>query len=170
MKRALVSIALLFAALPITAALLASRPAPVGGGAVVEAHRELFACLDRGDVAAASKYFTTSKVGLSVDAEGGFGDSPGSLYFVPEGAEHPARTMAERFAGGTTRIVRGWSDCPNKELSWAALELEHTPREGAPQRWHSSALVRFEESGIRLWYWHLSPVAAEGAAKRTASR
>lgn len=170
MKRALVSFALLCAALPLCAALLASRPAVPGGGAVVDAHRALLASLDRGDAAAAAKFFTTSRVGMSVDAAGGYGDSPGSLFFVPGGAQDPARTMAERFAGGTTRIVRGWSDCPNKELSWAALELEHTPREGTPQRWHSSALVRFEESGIRLWYWHLSPVAAEGAAKRTASR
>lgn len=170
MKRALVSFALLCVALPLCAALTASRPAAPGGGAVVDAHRELFASLDRGDAAAAAKFFTTSKVGMSVDGTGGYGASPGSLFFVPGGAQDPARTMAERFAGGTTRIVRGWSDCPNKELSWAALELEHTPREGAPQRWHSSALVRFGDSGIRLWYWHLSPVAADAGPKRTAAR
>lgn len=170
MKRTLASFALLCAALPLCAALLASRPAAPGGGAVVDAHRALFACLDRGDADAAAKFFTTSRVGMSVEGTGEYGGSPGSLFFVPGGAQDPARSMAERFAGGTTRIVRGWSDCPNKELSWAALELEHTPREGAPQRWHSSALVRFEKSGIRLWYWHLSPVAADPAEKRTVSR
>jgi hypothetical protein len=170
MKRALVCLALLCTALPLAAALLASRPAALGGGAVVEAHRALFACLDKGDAAAAAKFFTTSTVGMSVDGAGEYGASPGSLFFVPGGAQDPARTMAERFAGGTTRIVRGWSDCPDKELSWAALELEHTPRDGAPQRWHSSGLVRMEQSGIRLWYWHLSPVATDGAPKRTAAR
>lgn len=169
MKRALVAFALLCTALPLCA-LLASRPAPLGGGAVVDAHRALFACLDRGDGAAAAKFFTTSQAGMSVDRAGGYGNSPGSLFFVPGGAEDPARTMAERFAGGTTRIVRGWSDCPQKDLSWAALELEHTPREGTPQRWHSTGLVRLEKEGVRLWYWHLSPVGADAPAKRTASR
>ncbi|HVS18079.1 MAG TPA: hypothetical protein VMT18_05725 [Planctomycetota bacterium] len=170
MQRALVSFALFCTALPLCAALLASRPAALGGGAVVDAHRALFACLDRGDADAAAKFFTTSKAGMSVDRAGGYGDAPGSLFFVPGGAEDPARAMAERFAGGTTRIVRGWSDCPNKELSWAALELEHSPREGAPQRWHSTGLVSFGKEGVRLWFWHLSPVAADAAAKRTAAR
>ena len=170
MKRAFASLALLCTALPLAAALLASRPAIPGGGAVVEAHRALFACLDKGDVAGAAKFFTTSKIGMSVDASGEYGASPGSLFFVPGGGDDPARTMAERFAGGTTRIVRGWSDCPNKELSWAALELEHTPRDGAPQRWHSSGLVSFQDSGIRLWYWHLSPVAKDSGPERTAAR
>lgn len=170
MKRAFASFALLCTALPLVAALIASRPAAPGGGAVVAAHRALFACLDKGDAAGAAKFFTTSEVGMSVDAEGGFGEAPGSLFFVPGAAQDPARAMAERFAGGTTRIVRGWSDCPGRELSWAALELEHTPRDGAPQRWYSTALVSFHDSGIRLWCWHLSPAAQDAGAQRTASR
>jgi len=73
------------------------------------------------------------------------------------GGEDPARRLAARFAGGSTRIVGGWSDCPRGELSWAALELEHTPAEGPAQRWRSTSLSRHEKGGFRLYLWHLSP-------------
>jgi hypothetical protein len=159
MKR-LIAAALALSVLPAVAFLTASRPALPGPGAVLETQRALFAALDRGDAQAAERFFTRSKIGLGIDPSGKFTQAPGALYFVPGDAEHPARALAERFKGGTTRIVGGWSDCTSGEVSWAALELEHTPADGRPQRWHSTALVRHEDAGMRLYLWHLAPAAA----------
>ena len=158
MKR-LIAAALALSVLPAVAFLSASRPALPGPGAVLETQRALFAALDRGDAKAAERFFTRSRSGLSFDAAGKFSASPGALFFVPGDAEHPANALAERFRGGTTRILGGWSDCSSGEVSWAALEIEHTPARGEPQRWNSTALVRHENDGLRLYLWHLSPAA-----------
>ncbi len=159
MKRLIAAAAFALAVPLALATLTASRPALPGPGAVVETHRALFAALDRGDAAAAERFFTRSKIGLALDRAGKFVESPGALYFVPGGGADPARAMAERFKGGSTRIVGGWSDCSSGEISWAALELEHTPAQGRPERWNSTALVRHGDDGMRLYLWHLAPAA-----------
>lgn len=159
MKR-LIAAAFALSILPAAALLTASRPAPPGPGAVLETQRALLAALDRGDAKAAERFFTRSKIGLGIDPSGKFSESPGALFFVPGDAEHPATALAERFKGGTTRVVGGWSDCSSGEVSWAALELEHTSARGEKQRWHSTALVRHDDDGLRLYLWHLAPAAA----------
>jgi len=159
MKR-LIAAALALATLPVVALLTASRPALPGPGTVVEAHRSLFAALDRGDAQAAERHLTRSKSGLALDRAGKFVESPGALFFVPGDARKPAQSLAERFKGGTTRILGGWSDCSSEEFSWAALELEHTPAHGSAQRWNSTALVRHEDGGVRLYLWHLARAEA----------
>ena len=160
MKR-LLALATLLATLPILAALTASRPALPGPGAVISTHVRLFAALDRGDVDAASAFFTRTGMGMEL-RDGEYRQSPGAQFFLPSAVEDPARALAARFAGGRTRVVGGWSDCPDGELSWAALEIEHTPKDGARQRLRCTSLVSHVEGGWRLWYMHLSP-AGEGA-------
>lgn len=163
MKRLLV-LASLLAVVPALAALAASRPALPGPGGVVDAHVKLFAALDRGDADAAAAYFTRTEQGLELGADGTFRKSPGAQYFLPAVSEDPARELAARFAGGRTKIVGGWSDCPSGALSWAALELEHTPKGGEAQRWHSTGLVSHGDDGWRLWYLHLAPVGKAAGA------
>lgn len=163
MKR-LLALASLLVTLPVLAALTSSRPALPGPGGVVDAHVRLFAALDRGDADAAAAFFTRTKAGMELTSDGKFRESPGAQFFVPAAAADPAQALAQRFAGGTTKVLSGWSDCPDGDLSWASLELEHTPKGGTPQRWHSTSLVRHGKDGFRLWYWHLAPVAGAGAA------
>jgi hypothetical protein len=158
--------ALLALALPPTPTPVAR--APIGPGAILAMHRDLFAAIDRGDGAAAAAFLGSDRKGpggstslFLLDRAG----APTRATGATDARELLAKVAAEsKSAGGTfqTRITTEIAECPASELAFAVLELErvhaHDGREEV-RRYRSTSLVRYEESGWKLLHWHLSAAA-----------
>lgn len=154
-------------------------PTMLGPGAVIDAHKKLFAALDahRADDAIAL-VDTTGEAGFSDGEDGGIARpsavlvDDGGAPVLASGAEavkKAVRDLAKEdgLPAWTTRIVRSRADCASAELSYAVLEIERTRGvKAGTKRYRSTSLVRLVDGTWRLFHWHLSPADAPETLER----
>jgi hypothetical protein len=149
----------------------ANPSAPLGGGSVLEMHRQLFAAIDRGEIEAVKAFVSDSR-----------GSSGGSVFLVDfsgapvqawgtEGVrELLARTVAHRSKRGgewKTTITKEVADCHSPELSYAVLEFERArvvDGKSETKRFRSTSLVCNDGGKWKLFHWHVSPMSEPGTA------
>jgi hypothetical protein len=154
-------------------AFAAARPAPVGGGAVLEANRRLLSALDAGDEAALARSLDVQRSGLTWTSdgtsEGKWGEArdfdlsltdESGRAFATQSAERGAATLRQ-WAGekATTRILRAWSDCGAEKIGFCSYDLERK-RGDDVRRYRATALARIdpEMKAWRVWLLHISPL------------
>jgi hypothetical protein len=165
------SAALAVAALAALPFLFGSASKPPGPGAVLAMHEELFRALDQGNAQAVRAFLVDQPAGAAWSRADDWGAGLGFLAWAAdpkgkplaaEALDEGARTLgAWVVPGASTRVVRAWTDCHSAELSFAALELERSVKEGdevRTERWRSTSLVSYStsEGRWRLWQIHLS--------------
>jgi hypothetical protein len=138
-------------------------PAPVGGGAVIEMHKRLFAALDRGDVMGAAGVVSDGDAAVSLVVLGADG-----AYRRAQGSEEMKKllgVMAEerKKLGGKfeTKILVTQAECPSEQLSWGAFELETQRAVGektTSTRYTMTSIARSTKDGMRLVHGQLAAI------------
>lgn len=153
--------------------LAAARVWPAGGGAVIEANRQLFRALDSGDEGALARALAAQPSGLTWTEDGtdegqwgkardfdlALTDERGRAFTAQTTERGVAALREWAGAGATTRMLRAWSDCGAREIGFCAFELERK-RGDEVRRYRATSLARLDpdQKGWRLWLLHVSPL------------
>lgn len=149
----------------------APQPVPMGPGAVVAMHGELFRALDAGDAAGAMKFLHDD-----VDMQEPYEARPCSLFFdevdgltaasMGHEASRPLlvrwaqQIAADQGATWSTRILNARDHCFDPRLSYCVMEFERrrVPAEGEPEsrRYLATSLVIYGDDGWQLTHWQIA--------------
>lgn len=164
MNRTLTTLAALatlsVAALSLSPKRAVAQPALLGPGGIVEMHEELFAALDRFDLAAAQEVLDVDRKGRPVVLMLDDGGDTPITSRTRDGAKKALQDWSTSTGLGT-RIVSQQAECPSEGMSFAVLEFERiqqfTDGTRRLRRFRSTSLVRMTKGKWKLFHLHVSP-------------
>ncbi len=156
------SVALALALCTVALAFFASStashatPAPLGGTAILELNKHLFAAVDSGDEERVKSFFgSDSSPCFLVDVDG----KPTRTDAANSAASFARWASDTKKEGGfATDVSVVKYDCPSGEVSYAVMDLERKPlaKDGVPIKLRATTLVRYEGNAWKLFHFHIS--------------